>query len=110
MARHLFAILDDLIANLAELKAALAPLALIGGQGRVRGQKARLGATSREGGCFTPERSNQRQAPRGDAGTGALHECNPTTLGRPTRASQEAPGGKGSRGCHRARAQARSLT
>jgi hypothetical protein len=31
MARNLFAILDDLTANLAELKAALAPLALIGG-------------------------------------------------------------------------------
>ena len=31
MARHLFAILDDLTANLAELKASLAPLALIGG-------------------------------------------------------------------------------
>jgi hypothetical protein len=31
MARHLFAILDDLTASLAELKAALAPLALIGG-------------------------------------------------------------------------------
>ena len=31
MARHLFAILDDLTANLAELKAALEPLALIGG-------------------------------------------------------------------------------
>jgi hypothetical protein len=31
MARHLFAILDDLTANLAELKSALAPLALIGG-------------------------------------------------------------------------------
>ena len=31
MARHLFAILDELTANLAELKAALAPLALIGG-------------------------------------------------------------------------------
>ena len=31
MPRHLFAILDDLTANLAELKAALAPLALIGG-------------------------------------------------------------------------------
>ena len=31
MARHLFAILDDLTANLAELKAELAPLALIGG-------------------------------------------------------------------------------
>ena len=30
MARHLFAILDDLTANLAELKVALAPLALIG--------------------------------------------------------------------------------
>jgi hypothetical protein len=31
LARHLFAILDDLTQNLAELKAALAPLALIGG-------------------------------------------------------------------------------
>ena len=31
MARHLFAILDDLTANLAELKSALAPLVLIGG-------------------------------------------------------------------------------
>lgn len=31
MARHLFAILDELTANLAELKATLAPLALIGG-------------------------------------------------------------------------------
>jgi hypothetical protein len=31
MSRHLFAILDDLTANLAELKTALAPLALIGG-------------------------------------------------------------------------------
>lgn len=31
MARHLFAILDDLTANLADLKVALSPLALIGG-------------------------------------------------------------------------------
>jgi len=31
MARHLFEILDELTANLAELKATLAPLALIGG-------------------------------------------------------------------------------
>jgi len=31
MARHLFAILDEMTANLAELKATLAPLALIGG-------------------------------------------------------------------------------
>lgn len=31
MARHFSAIFDDLIANLAELKAALSPLALFGG-------------------------------------------------------------------------------
>jgi hypothetical protein len=31
MARNLFAILDEMTANLAELKATLAPLALIGG-------------------------------------------------------------------------------
>jgi hypothetical protein len=31
MARHLFAILDDVTANLAELKTTLSPLALIGG-------------------------------------------------------------------------------
>jgi hypothetical protein len=31
MARHLFAILDELTSNLAELKATLAPLAFIGG-------------------------------------------------------------------------------
>lgn len=31
MARHLLAILDDLTANLAELKTVLAPLTLIGG-------------------------------------------------------------------------------
>jgi hypothetical protein len=56
MARHLFAILDDLTANLAELKAALAPLALIGGtivteagrpaaspQGRAKGTPSRSG-------------------------------------------------------------------
>ena len=67
MARHLFAILDDLIANLAELKAALAPLALIGGQGRVRGQKARLSATSREGVASAargPVSANRRAAMR----------------------------------------------
>ena len=48
MARHLFAILDDLTATLAELKAALAPLALIGGTVVSRGRKGRRGATSRE--------------------------------------------------------------
>ena len=31
MSRNLFTILDDLTANLAELKTALAPLAMIGG-------------------------------------------------------------------------------
>jgi len=39
MARNLFAILDDLTANLAELKAALAPLALIGGTVVVEAKK-----------------------------------------------------------------------
>ena len=39
MARHLFAILDDLTANLAELKAALSPLALIGGTVVVEARK-----------------------------------------------------------------------
>jgi hypothetical protein len=46
MARHLFAILDDLTANLAELKAALAPLALIGGTAVA---KARKPATAQRG-------------------------------------------------------------
>jgi hypothetical protein len=39
MARHLFAILDDLTQDLAELKAALAPLALIGGKVVAEAQK-----------------------------------------------------------------------
>ena len=36
MSRNLFTILDDLTGNLAELKAALAPLALIGGPPSLR--------------------------------------------------------------------------
>jgi hypothetical protein len=42
MTRHLFAILDDLTANLAELKEALAPLALIGGAVVVEARKPAL--------------------------------------------------------------------
>ena len=103
MARHLFAILDDLTANLAELKAALAPLALIGGNGRGRGQKARHGATWREGGAFGRERPGQFEAPCSNARPGALHERHKPTFGRPARAGQETPGRKGSRGCHRTR-------
>ena len=57
MARHLFAILDDLTANLAELKTALAPLALIGGTGVSEARKPtstqRLGKKATSGGRGT---------------------------------------------------------
>ena len=63
MARNLFAILEGLTANLAELKAALAPLALIGGTvvseaGRpVASPQARAKkAPSRSGGSISPKR------------------------------------------------------
>jgi len=63
VARNLFAILDDLTSNLAELKAALAPLALIGGTvvseagkpaARRRGRAKR--AVSRRAGPISPKR------------------------------------------------------
>ena len=63
MARNLFSILDDLSANLAELKAALAPLALIGGTvvseaGRPAAspQARAKKAPSRSGGTISPKR------------------------------------------------------
>src|ERR1019366_767753 len=62
MARHLFAILDDLTASLAELKAALAPLALIGGTlvsevGRAAvAQRRAKGAASGGGGPISAKR------------------------------------------------------
>jgi hypothetical protein len=40
MARHLFAILDDLTQDLAELKAALAPLVLLGGKAARQSRKS----------------------------------------------------------------------
>ena len=49
MARHLFAILDDLTANLAELKATLAPLALIGGSVVAEAQKPAAAPRSAKG-------------------------------------------------------------
>jgi hypothetical protein len=62
MARHLFAILDDLTANLAELKATLAPLALIGGtvvseaRKPASAQRRATGAPSRTRGPISPKR------------------------------------------------------
>jgi hypothetical protein len=63
MARHLFAILDDLTANLAELKAALAPLAPIGGtvvteagKPAASTQRRSKGAPSRTGGPISAKR------------------------------------------------------
>ena len=62
MARHLFAILDDLTANLAELKAALAPLALIGGtvvaeeKKPASARRRAKGAPSGERGPVSPKR------------------------------------------------------
>jgi hypothetical protein len=63
MARHLFAILDDLTANLAELKATLAPLALIGGtvvseagKPTASVQRRPKGAPSRSGGPISAKR------------------------------------------------------
>jgi hypothetical protein len=49
MARHLFTILDDLTANLAELKAALAPLALIGGTVVAEAKRPALAQRSAKG-------------------------------------------------------------
>ena len=55
MARNLFAILDELTANLAELKAALAPLAPIGGAAVVAETRKAASAPRRAKGCgFRP--------------------------------------------------------
>ena len=71
MARHLFAILDDLTANLAELKTALAPLALIGGTvvpeaGKPASAKRRTGraASARRGPISAKRRAAMREQGR----------------------------------------------
>ena len=67
MARHLFAILDDLTANLAELKAALAPLALIGGTVVAEAKKpatAQRGAKVAASAARGPVSSKRRAAMR----------------------------------------------
>jgi hypothetical protein len=67
MARHLFAILDDLTANLAELKAALAPLALIGGTVVAEAKKpatAQRGAKGAPSGARGPISAKRRAAMR----------------------------------------------
>jgi hypothetical protein len=62
VARNLFTIVDDLTANLAELKAALAPLALIGGTVVSEGgkpasaQRRAKEAPSRTGGPISAKR------------------------------------------------------
>jgi hypothetical protein len=65
MARNLFAILDDLTANLAELKAALAPLALIGGTVVAEAKKpatAQRGAKAVASGAKGPISAKRRAA------------------------------------------------
>jgi hypothetical protein len=67
VARNLFAILDDLTANLAELKAALAPLALIGGTVVAEAKKpatAQRGATGAPSGGRGPISAKRRAAMR----------------------------------------------
>jgi hypothetical protein len=67
MARHLFAILDDLTANLAELKATLAPLALIGGSVVAEAQKPDTpprGAKVAPSGAREPVTAKRRRAMR----------------------------------------------
>ncbi len=61
MARHLFAILDDLTANLAELKAALSPLALIGGTVVA---EARKPASAQRRAKEAPSRAKRRIGPK----------------------------------------------
>src|SRR5712692_3834255 len=51
MARNLFAILDDLTGNLAELKAALAPLTLLGGKAAAQPQERASAQRRAKGGA-----------------------------------------------------------
>ena len=67
MARHLFAILDEMTANLAELKATLAPLALIGGTVAAEAKKparAPRGAKDAPSGARGPISAKRRAAMR----------------------------------------------
>ena len=109
MARHLFAILDDLTANLAELKAALAPLALIGGavvaetRGPASTPRRAKGAAS---GARGPVSAKRRAAMKVQGRyMGAIR---PLSAGRRAQVN-EAAGRKGSRGCNRARAEVSPL-
>jgi hypothetical protein len=65
MARHLFAILDDLTANLAELKATLAPLALIGGTVVSEVGRAVVAPASREETFTRPRTRSNPTDPKG---------------------------------------------
>jgi hypothetical protein len=82
MSRHLFAILDDLTANLAELKAALAPLTLIGGTVVAKARKpstpkprAKAAAAGRRGPISAKRRAAMRLQGRY---MGAIRPLSPT--------------------------------
>ena len=71
MTRNLFTILDEMTANLAELKATLAPLALIGGtvvskvgRGAVAQRRATGGASGRRGPVSAKRRAAMRDQGR----------------------------------------------
>src|SRR5664279_5464657 len=67
MARHLFEILDEMTANLVELKATLAPLALIGGTVVAEARKpatAQRGATGAAPVARGPVSAKRRAAMR----------------------------------------------
>jgi hypothetical protein len=67
MARNLFTILDEMTANLAELKATLAPLALIGGTVVAEARKpasAQRGAKGAPSGTKGPVSAKRRAALR----------------------------------------------
>src|ERR1039458_244904 len=81
MARNLFAILDDLTANLAELKAALAPLALIGG---TVVSEARKSTSAQRRGKATPPCPRGPTRAQADRRRGRVRSENPP-LGAPSR-------------------------
>ena len=109
MARHLFAILDDLTANLAELKAALAPLALIGGTVVAEAKKpasAQRRAKGAASGARGPVSAKRRAAMR----VQGHYMSAIRTLSAAQRAQvKKIRARKGSRGCHRARAETASV-
>ena len=109
MARNLFAILDDLTANLAELKATLAPLALIGGT--VVSEARKPASAQRRAKVAPPGARGAVSAKRRAAMRvqGQYMSAIRTLSGYPARAGQETPSRKGSRRRYRARTEVSPL-